>query len=160
MNRVKFWLGAVWASPVTLVTLLLYVLPLVAIRWYKLLGHTDSALVFVVRDDAPEWLKKKWSSWGGQTFGNIIVLNKAPEGTKYSVALMNHEMTHVRQYMVFGVFFLPLYVLFTLVGKVFQAMGHYDAYYDNPLEVHARRTAGQVVDVVGTVERLKAAKKS
>jgi hypothetical protein len=160
MKRVKFLLGVAWASPVTLVILLFYVLPFVALGWYKYLGFMDLAGVFVLSDTAPQFIKSRWKRWGGFGMGNVVVLRQIPDlTTRASQALLTHEMTHVRQTMILGVFMPLMYGLCMLFGKVLQkTIGRYDAYYDNIFELHARRCAGQVVDVVGTVEKIQAQK--
>lgn len=156
MNRAKFWLGVLWASPVTSL-MLLYTSLFVMLGWYRSLGRVDLALVYVLTDSAPAFLKKLWKKWGGHAGGNVIVLKKAPDLTsKTSMALLVHEMTHVKQSMILGPFVVVYYGVNMLFGYVLEkTMGHFDAYYDNPAESHARRCAGQVVDVVGLVEKLK-----
>ncbi len=44
-----------------------------------------------------------------------------------------HEWVHVRQYEVWGIFFLPAYLL----ASVWQWLNHRDPYRDNPFEVEA-----------------------
>jgi hypothetical protein len=140
-----------------LAVLLFYVLPFVALGWYKFAGAEDRALVYVLTENAPEFLKKAWSKWGGHAAGNVIVLKKPTDpSSRGSVALLTHEMTHVRQCMILGPFSPVAYAACWLVGKVLEkTIGRFDAYYDHPMEMHARRCAGQIVDVVGYVEKVK-----
>lgn len=157
MSRAKFWLGALWASPVTLVVLLFYVLPFTAFGWYRYTGRRELAWVYVMTDKAPGFVKSLWGHWGGQAMGNVIVFKRDPDmASRADVARVKHEMTHVLQCMYLGPFAPVAYFSIFLVGKVFERfVGRFDAYHDHPFELHARRCAGQVVDVVGLVEKVK-----
>lgn len=162
MNKIKQYLGVLWASPITLVCALFYVLPFVALGWYKSLGVIGDALVFVTNfDKMPNFLQKAWSKWAGHTLGNLVVMKNLDITNKQHMTTLTHEMVHVRQCMLLGVFQPILYGACILAGKVLQkCIGDYDAYYDNPFEIHARRVAGQVVDVVGYVKKLTASKRA
>lgn len=130
--------------------------------WYRSLGFHDVGWVFELNQQkAPSFLLKYWARWAGHAMGNLVVLKTYVEGSKYSETTLNHEMVHVKQCMLLGVFQPIVYGLCMLAGKVLQKfVGNYDAYYDNPFEIHARRCAGQVVDVVGYTKKLQAAKKT
>lgn len=142
-------LGFIWAAPVTVVGLA-YVTLFTAIGWYSRLGKHGDALTWQLNDKkAPDWLKKKWQRWGGQTIGNVVVLKYSPDTDRGRVTL-RHEQEHVHQCMTLGVFQPVLYGL-AYLGLL--CCRHAHPYYDNPFEVDARRAAGQVVDVVGAVKR-------
>lgn len=160
MSKVKRVLGVIWASPITLVCSLFYALPFLAMGWYKSEGIIGDAWVLTtVENKLPGLLKKYWSKWAGHAMGNLVVLKKFDPSSRQSVTTLTHEMCHVHQCMLLGVFQPILYGACILAGNVLQKfMGEYDAYYDNPFEIHARRTAGQVIDVVGYVKKLKASK--
>lgn len=49
-----------------------------------------------------------------------------------------HEAEHIKQYMKLGVFFLPVYLLMSLI--IVLACPQLDPYRDNPLEIDAYRT--------------------
>lgn len=161
MNRLKFGFGVIWALPVTIVALLVYVAPFCALKWYKCVGVKNIAIVFTLSDSAPNFLKKAWERTGGHTFGNVVVFKKEPdENLRASQALFAHEMTHVRQYMCLGLFMPIMYCVCSLIGKILEkSIGKYDSYFDNPFEIQARRNAGQVIDVIGLVDKLKSMKK-
>jgi len=107
-------LGALWASPNTLLGLLagLATLPLGARpRWR---AH-DLALVFH---------RFPFGPGGAITFGNVILhtgqdldvtvrtyAHRAGRGAEAPVRLSDHERAHVYQYMALGPLFLPLYLL-------------------------------------------------
>ena len=155
MNTVKFTLGILWALPVTLISFLFYVGPFWLFRWYRLVGWRQLAFVFHLSDSAPQWLKDRWLHWAGATVGNVIVMKPFPEESKYSQIILTHEMTHVRQIMILGVFQPLVYVLNYIAGTILKkTVGHVDGYYDGIFEVHARRCAGQIIDIVGLSEKL------
>lgn len=160
MSKVKFFLGTAWSAPITLLCYLFYVFPFLMLGWYHSLGFHDVGWVYVMNEaKAPDWLKKRWARWAGHAMGQLVVLKKFEEGSKYYETVLAHEMVHVRQCMLLGVFQPIVYGLCILAGKVLQKfIGDYDAYLDNMFEVHARRHAGQVVDVVGYTKKLQAQK--
>jgi hypothetical protein len=47
--------------------------------------------------------------------------------------LLDHERQHIRQYMVWGPFFIPVYLLLAIVF----------GYHRHPMERAARRAAGE-----------------
>lgn len=162
MSKVKQILGMLWASPITLVCAMFYVLPCVALGWYKFHGLIGDAWVFSINEEkAPGFLKSYWTKWAGHALGNLVVMKRFDETSKSSMVTLTHEMAHVHQSMLLGVFQPLVYGACIIVGKVLQKyMGDYDAYYDNIFEIHARRKAGQVIDVVGYVKKLQASKKT
>lgn len=145
-------LGFLWAAPLTLLALL-YVLPFCALGWYKRLGTYGDALVWGVQlGRCPEFLKKRWQRWGGHCFGNVVVV-KYDVTTDRGKTTLRHEQEHVHQCMVLGIFQPIIYGLSWLAIKL--ACPRSSPYFSNPLELEARRAAGQVVDVEGAL--LKAA---
>lgn len=153
MEKLKNVLGYAWATPLSLVGLL-YVLTFSRIGWYKWHGVVDDALVWVTNEsESPAWLSKAWSRWAGQTIGNVVVIGEMY--TKDPVVL-RHEMAHVRQCMMLGIFQPLFYALLYFVIKMGCSNAH--PYYDSPFEIDARRSAGQTVDVVGAMKKLKAMK--
>jgi hypothetical protein len=142
-------LGFIWAAPVTVVGLA-YTLLFAAAGWYSSLGRHADALVWQLNaDEAPPWLNKAWSRWGGHCLGNVVVLKYSPDTDRGRVTL-RHEQEHVHQCMTLGIFQPILYGL-AYLGLMCSRHAH--PYYDNPFEIDARRAAGQVVDVVGAVKR-------
>lgn len=107
-----FILGAIWALPMSLVG---FVAGIFTIPLGSRLRCSDHALVFSSFPFGPG---------GAITFGNVI-LNTAndldaivvtyqcrADGNRNDcIRLGNHERAHVYQYMVLGMFFLPIYFL-------------------------------------------------
>ena len=154
MSKVLRALGFFWAAPIT-VAGLLYVLLFSKCGWYKYEGKFDAAYVWsVLPDKSPNWLSKLWKAWLGHTIGNVVVLNVDMKSTLGQVTL-THEQVHVRQCMIMGIFQPIAYALMMLVIKIACPLS--SPYYSNPFEIDARRTAGQLIDVEGTLARVQAA---
>ena len=110
--RLLFLLGMIWAIPMSLVGM---VAGLLTMPLGSRLKYSDHALVFS---------RFPFGPGGAITFGNVI-LNTANDldaiVTTYQcradgnrndcVRIGNHERAHVYQYMVLGMFFLPLYFI-------------------------------------------------
>jgi len=107
-------LGMAWTLPNTLIGLMLGIagMPFGA-RMH--LSRREMALIF------HRW---PWGPGGAITFGNVIVhtgetlaspcmtyAHRAGHAQEPSVVLADHERAHVYQYMVLGVFFLPVYLV-------------------------------------------------
>lgn len=140
-------LGVVWASPITSIGLI-YAATCHVMGWYEWIGRRDAALVWKVRDDAPEWMRSLWEGWGGHAIGNVVVLKHHPD---VRPSILVHEQRHVLQCMRLGVFHIPLYALNMLVIRLACPDSH--PYYDCSMEIDARRAAGQVTDVVGLMRK-------
>ena len=152
-NKIKKCLGYVWASPVTLLGLS-YALTFELMGWYRWHGTIEDALIWSTDEsEMPKWLVKLWSSWAGHAIGNVVI---AGETYTSDPNVLIHEMTHVRQYMMLGIFHPILYSLSYIAIK----FGCVDAhpYFDNPFEIDARRQSGQTIDVVDALRKLKAVK--
>jgi len=142
-------LGYAWASPLTILGAS-YALLFQAVGWYAWHGRIDDGLVWRVTPGSPAWLQKLWKKWGGHTIGNIIVLNCDPLKKSTTV---DHEMAHVRQCMRLGIFQPIVYAISSL--GIYLGCESSDPYWSNPFEIDARRTAGQTVDVEGTLKKLR-----
>ena len=153
MSKLTRVAGFVWAAPLTLLGLL-YVQAFVVLGWYKRVGSCGNAWVWqLVPEQSPSWLGKVWLRWGGHTIGNVVVVKLDVESPRGKV-ILRHEQEHVRQCMVLGIFQPVLYSFAYLIIKL--SCPRSNPYYGNPLEIEARRAAGQVVDVEGTVAQLQA----
>lgn len=140
---VKTVIGIAWASPVTLVSLLVHIIPMWALGGYEYVGRRDKALVWALKSTVPRhmrWLKEKWKGWSGHCGGNVIVLREHPSKWNSSKTLA-HEQVHVRQVMTLGVFHPVIYALCYVAIKL--CCPRLDPYYDGVFEVSARREAGQ-----------------
>ncbi len=150
MNKLIKIVQYIWAAPVTVFGLL-YVLLFWACGWYKWSGVHGDALVWLLNvDKSPQWLLKLWGRFAGQAVGNVIVLKSSFADKPW---LLIHEQKHVDQVMRLGVFQPIVYVLSYLAIK-FGCPGS-DAYYSNPMEIDARRAAGQIIDVEGVIKKLR-----
>ena len=110
-HSILFALGTVWASPMTLIGLILGCGSLVLGARVSL---SDSAIVFS---------RFRFFSSGALTLGQVILYTGtslgAPAKTYHCTAfggddcvrIGTHEQAHVFQYMTFGIFFLLLYFL-------------------------------------------------
>lgn len=115
------WLGFVWTSPNTLLGLLAGLLTFQRPR----LAH--GLLVF---DRAPRGLTSVMlrANRVAMTIGFVVVSARPVEGV-----LLAHERHHVRQFCAWGPLMIPVYLLL--------ALGF--GYRDHPMEVRARRAAGE-----------------
>jgi hypothetical protein len=165
--KLRTILGIVFASPVTLVTLIFYILPFSLMGWYKYAGwfgvdklHNDksplgAAPVWVVQlDKSPTWLVNYWSKWGGHCVGTAIVVKYEPGSGKRADTILTHELHHADQMHRLGFFQPILYVMSSLCAKV----AGEDAYTMNVFEMDARRVAGQIVDAQSFVQGYSSAK--
>lgn len=161
MERIKFVLGFLWAVPVTLLAFLLYVFPFWCMGWYVFARWHDLAWVWHLSPKAPQWLQVKWKHSAGQAVGNLVIMKSVPDSSAYSQVILKHELTHVRQVMILGLFQPMIYALNYVAGTILKkTVGHVDGYYDNLMELHARRCAGQIVDVVTLTDKLITSKSS
>lgn len=150
-DKIKKFLGYAWASPVTAPGLI-YAGMFGLIGWYKWHGIVGDALVWKVNEaSSPAWLLSLWKKWGGHTIGNVIVVKQKQVDEKSS--LMTHELRHVEQCMRLGIFQPIVYGISMLALKL--GCPGSDPYYDCPFEIDARRAAGQPIDIVGTIKKIK-----
>ena len=132
-----------WAAPVTLSCFLVYIAPAWALGWYRLLGTTGNAYVFVTNPEKmPKWLAKLWEPWAGQCCGNCVVLKNAPGSSPHATVTLVHELIHVRQVMTWGILQPIMYMMSSLA----EAMAGEDHYRQNAFERAARRGAGQTLE--------------
>jgi hypothetical protein len=159
MKKFILVLGVLWALPVTIIPFLFYILPLWIFRKYRFDGWDENAFIWIIDAESlgTTWfdtmLKTAWAGWAGSTVGNIIVMKgRKTKDDWYKQALI-HEKEHVHQIMVLGIFQPILYVLCYLVGRF--VLRNTNGYYDNIFEIDARRRTGQLIDVVGAIEKSK-----
>ena len=115
------WLGLLWTMPNTLIGM---VIGLFTFQVPRL----DGAIIF---DKEPRGVTKLMLRFHrtAMTVGFVIVGALPIEGQ-----LSRHERHHIRQYCVLGPFFLPVYVGLAIPY----------GYRRHPLEVRARRAAGEI----------------
>ncbi len=148
--KLRTVIGIILASPITLFTVLFYVLPFTMLGWYQYRGwygkHNDKsplgyAPVWMVRlERCPEWLVNYWSKWGGHCIGTAVVVKKDPD-LPNNLTLI-HELHHVDQMHRLGFLQPIMYALSSLCAKI----SGEDSYLSNAFEISARRVAGQIVD--------------
>lgn len=169
MKVLRLALGVLLASPITLATLLFYILPFWAVGWYSFdawhgcdaYANPKSPLgfapVWVVRlDRAPAFLLRWWGGWSGHCVGTAVVVKRAPDSSSKATAVLIHELHHVHQFHVLGLLQPILYVLSSFAAW---SIGE-DSYASNVFEMNSRRVAGQIVDAQSFTQGYAMAKAS
>ena len=116
------WLGFVWTLPNTAIGVVLGLLT------FQVPRFAHGALIF---DRAPRgltWVMPRFNR-SAMTVGFVILSAVPMEGV-----LLAHERQHIRQYMAFGLLFIPLYFLLAIPF----------GYRRHPLEISARRASGEL----------------
>jgi hypothetical protein len=109
-------LAYVWASPNTLLGLLLGVLSFQSPR------QSPGILIYDEKPRGFIWILAKFKR-SAITFGHVVLSNQRVEGT-----LLSHELHHVWQYERLGPLYIPLYVLVWV----------FTGYYRHPFEMAAQ----------------------
>jgi hypothetical protein len=119
---VPVWLGFVWTLPNTVLGIVL------GLFTFHVPRIGESALIF---DGSPRGLTALMPRLGrsAMTIGFVIVSSEPVTGT-----LAAHERQHIRQFCVWGPLFIPVYLVLALPY----------GYVRHPMEVAARRAAGEV----------------
>jgi hypothetical protein len=119
---------ALWASPCTLIGLLLAA-PLAVlgarVRW------TGGTIEVALRENLVSC--RRWERalpYRAITFGHVIIAVTGEELAHHR----RHECVHVQQYERWGVFFFPAYA----ASSLWQLLQGKSAYWDNHFEVQAR----------------------
>lgn len=125
LARVLRTLSVIWASPGTLVGLVIGTVGLASGgTWQLHSGVLEFYGGFVTR-----FLGMMPVRAAAMTFGHVV-LGQTSESLEFT---RTHERVHVKQYERWGPFFIPAYLLFSaalwIAGR--------DAYRDNPFEVEA-----------------------
>lgn len=149
MSIWKKVLGYTWASPVTTVCLI-YAGTCHALGWYTWHGKVEDGLVWKVSPKAPGWLQSVWKNWCGHAIGNVVVMNTDPVK---KAQILQHELVHVKQCMKLGIFQPIIYAISSL--GIYLGCDNSHPYWSNPFEIDARRASGQMVDIEGTLKRIK-----
>jgi len=148
VRRVLKWflglLGILWSLPVCIITWVFTIILLVAGQVEKIYAGPYLTYVVDLKNDARFCRRQMLAKgWAGYALGNaVIVVDTYGERWERTV---KHERAHVYQQYVFGVPWLVLYFLASVF--IFLFLWHLHSYYDNPFERHARRAAGQKVDI-------------
>ena len=123
-SRLARWALWLWASPNTLIGLVLGLLLLPLGARFR---RVDGVLEIAALRRLP---RRRWP-FAAITLGHVILGTHAQDLER----LRAHELVHVRQCERWGLLFLPAYLL----AGVWQWVRGRDAYWDNPFEVEARR---------------------
>jgi len=153
MSKVTQVAGYVWAAPLTLLGLI-YVNLFTLLGWYRHLGTFGDALAWEPKPHClPPWLARHWHLRAGQSLGNVAVLN-VNLATHTGQLALHHEQDCIRQAMTLG----PLYpVAYAVVWAAMKAAcPRSNPHFSHPFAVEARRAAGQLIDVEGAYEKLRA----
>lgn len=128
MSPVLQALGMLWASPTSLLGLILAILG--GARPYTL--RPAGAWWWVGAWGFWAWWYRPGSRWAAITFGNITI---ASEAYAVDAIVVRHERQHTLQAWVLGPLFLPVYGFMWLVEAL--TIGAKGAYRQIPLEVAA-----------------------
>lgn len=140
-----------WAAPATLFGVLFAAVVEVVIGWLTYLGIRGDALVWRVNEKtAPKWIVGLFGWHNALVVGNVIILRHYVDEGR-SATVIKHELEHVKQWMTLGPF-TP--IAYALCWLVLLTSRHAHPMYDHPMEIDARRSAGQIVDVIGALKRL------
>ena len=135
VQRPLFWIGTVlgiaWASPLTLVGLLL-ALPVALLRGHMQLvrGHT---IALLVRGPIADWLLNRhpFGPMNAMALGHVVIA----EYQGLSARVLIHELAHVRQAARWG----PLFPFAYLASSAWAAIRGRNAYWHNRFEIAARK---------------------
>lgn len=156
LNNLKLFIGYVLALPMTFFGVI-YAAFFNLMGWYKWHGVLEKkALVWIVDlEKSPKWVLSLWDRWAGHAIGNVVVLKQNVSEENVTV---KHELTHVDQCMILGIFQPIIYLLCYVATKASCKNSH--PYYDNLFEIDARRSAGQLVDIYGALKQQENDKKN
>jgi hypothetical protein len=125
-------LGYLWAAPTTLLSVVVFLLPMWALQQIRPRRWREGAWEWSVVAGSRFWRAYSLHGWSATTLGWCIFFSPLAERAD-NVA--RHERRHVAQNLVLGPLFLPLYAL------LWFAFG----YLRHPLERDARIAAGEVL---------------
>lgn len=130
MKRVLFWLGYVWALPVTVAGLWV-----ASLFRCELFATTEGAFLY----ESGPWLEDHFfdrRNVAAFTWGAVIIMHPhyRLDGT-----VLAHELVHYKQARILG----PLLPIAYGLCSLFAWATGKNPYFDNALEVHARKVAGR-----------------
>jgi len=136
-------IGFIWVLPLSILAwICLYLLKIMGQVNNVVVDQSDCSFIWLIQENS--FLHKISKGWFGCTLGNNLVLvedtYEIGKGSKFL-----HEKIHLKQYYIFGVFFLLVYICNSAWLYCFNKDKH--CYYDNFLEVWARKEAGQKVEI-------------
>ncbi len=151
MTKALRFLMFAWASPVTLFGILFASFFDVIVGWFTYVGSRGDALVWRIDEKrAPKWVIGLFGWHNALVAGNVIVLRHYVDDGR-SAMVIKHELEHVRQWMMLGI---TMPIAYAICWLVLLTARHAHPTFDHPMEIDARRAAGQIVDVIGALKRL------
>lgn len=142
MARLSRAIGYVWAFPASVVGMFIAIV-LIFFGAITKMGVHDCALFFKFTPRAPKWLHTRYYTHP-LVIGNIAIICTKRRDDVFRNTVMIHALTHVRQWMTFGMFF-PIVIIF--MWLTLRLLTNADNFYDNPIEIDARRASKQTVDI-------------
>lgn len=142
-------LKIVWNAPNTIIGFIV-LLFLFLLKEIKNVFIENGALICVLRGKTTnKCLQMFFESNMSASIGNLVFISQSKLLKQKFLA---HEIAHVQQSEVLGVFYFPFYTICYLIIYV---IGQGDPKFDHPLEIMARRKAGQIIDILGAIQKLK-----
>jgi hypothetical protein len=155
VKKIRFIIQIFWAAPITILGLI-YVTIFSMLKIYKYSGVYENALVWYLNEKKiPTFISSFWKKRFGQTFGNIVILQKNPRLSSTKSMLL-YQLEHVRQYSILGFLYPAAYLVITFIMKITLIKSHH--YFSHPFEIEARRASNQIIDVEGLKNKIKRAK--
>lgn len=140
----------IWLLPATILVWLFYVLPLWAMREIKLEGRARPFVWVFENPISSSRYDKMWKKWAGWA-GPCVYIYKDLKDKRKNLITREHELVHNDQYMRWGIFHTPMYLLFSgwiLLSNLWKKQeDRKHAHLDNPFEIDARRGAGQRIEI-------------
>lgn len=117
-------LGSLWTAPIDIPARLLF--QLLSFRRHPCLDQHFRVY------EVPKFLQGLFAGTQAFTLGSNIIF---VERRFMQDRIFRHEVEHIKQWRILGIFFLPLYVL----ASIYAGIVHQDGYKKNIFEVWARR---------------------
>lgn len=137
-------IGFIWLLPVNLIVWAVLLILLWRGQFEEVTLQPNLALRWDVDNNSKFYKILSKDGWFGfVAVSNIIVVDDDPY--ELFEKHIRHEDAHVSQNYVLGILFYPLYFLCSIF--IFCFLWNKHSYLDNPFERHARRLAGQRVDI-------------
>lgn len=139
MKRFAYFLGYLWMSPMVILGALLYLYAR-ARDWVDYRQPVGPGILVILRGPFADKRATPNASgrfWRANTIGPFMFCYTVPESSTVS-----HELVHVRQQMLLGIFQPILYGLFWLYARI-ETGDSFQAYWQNPFEKQARKAEGE-----------------
>jgi len=141
-------LGFIWLLPATILVWLFYISWGWGFGFIKWSGWHSFLIAEFLLVNKDSWYARLWRDWAGWSGPCVIIIKDLPGGfdDPWVERTRAHEGDgHGVQQFIFGPLFYPVYILVAVFMWFFFHDKH--AYLDHPFERHARKAAGQQVDI-------------